>query len=236
MRRNLLLTLAAALVASPADAQKRQPHYSELTPEQQAARVNACVDSILAATTQTPEDRRIRSRNATGLWGMSIDRKADDRARKLAFDALIRAYESQPKDRSGSGMVGGVTLLDIALAGQPLPEEMEPWETPEGPGLNYVRHVFRTAEMPPPEAADRADMSFSEQGDLLAMPWCEAGFLLFGDVGGEVNRAYGVRLSKQYELLGGPGWPRPDPPPRKLSDDAAKWWNLCWDARFYDGQ
>jgi len=73
--------LLVVAIVTPADAQRRQPHYSELTPEQQAAKVKARVGSIIAATTQTPEDSDLLSRNATGLKRASMDDDADDRAR-----------------------------------------------------------------------------------------------------------------------------------------------------------
>jgi len=121
------------------------------------------------------------------------------------------------------------------VAGQPLPLAWQLGDWVEGPGLDYVGHIFRTAEVPPgPE--ERAEMGFYESGDLIRSPWCRAGDLLFGGIGGEVNEAYGIPKDEQRDLLVNPDSPKPDPPPRKLSDDAAKWWNRCWDGRFSDGQ
>ncbi len=226
MRRNPLLTLAAALIAATiaasADAQARRPHYADLTPEQQAARVNAYADAIIAATGKTRQDRNIRFRNASSLKWASMDEKTDERGRKLAFEALIRAYEGQAQP--------GVTLQMIALAGQPLPPGWQLGDLVEGPGLDYVRHIFQTAELPPgPE--ERAEMGFYESGDLIRSPWCRAGLVLFGGIGGEVNEAYGIPKDRQRDLLVNPDTPKPDPPPQKLSEDAAKWWNRCWDGR-----
>ncbi len=234
--RTKLLTLAAALLvaaAAPtvADAQTPAHLYAKLTADQQAAWVNVRADTIIAAKTRSREDRSLKRRNARALWSASVNREADDRARKLAFEALIRAYEGQSHGE-------GVSLNLISTAGQPLPPGYDPWagELIEGPGLEYVRHVFRTAELPP-TSAEREEMERWAADGVLRMAWCKAGEVLFGDVGGEVNRAYGLSLAEQRELTERvPAWKRPPPPPRKLSEDAARWWDRCWDGRFWEKQ
>ena len=53
------------------------------------------------------------------------------------------------------------------------------------------------------------------------------------DAGGEVNRAYGFG-NKHVDGMA-PPMVRPAPPRGKLSEDAARWWNLCWDGRAVEG-
>lgn len=152
-------------------------------------------------------------------------------ARQGSVDALVRAYETAEAERK-------CRMLE---------EPIYDWEGEaarwvcEGPhndvglsdiadccgdvGFEYVRRVFRTAERPPPESA-------TEYGDgrrgLLRTPWCQAGNILFSD---EINRAYGW---PEGAIPGGGSlvdYQHPEPLRRQVSNDAAAWWEICWDGR-----
>ena len=229
------LTAAAAALAAvlAAAAQVKTPshlvvNYGKLTHAQQAEVVAAHVDAILA-------DPYMGGRLVTYLGRRARNDETDERGRKLAFDALIRVFEATEAMRAArpdpDGLPTGpkpVRLVNIDWA-------VPGWGSyaglkPGGPGREYVRKVFDTWDPPPPEAADIEVREY-----VLRHPWCEAGDLLFGGPDGEVNRAYGIQTDPNTLTLKvispSPKIRRPPPPKRKLSPDAARWWNLCWDGR-----
>jgi len=151
-------------------------------------------------------------------------------ARQGSVDPLIRAYETSEADQK-------CRMLEEPMF---CPEGEQRWKC-EGPrpyydvglpdiadccgdvGLEDVRRVFRTAERPPPESA--TEYGYGRDA-LLRTPWCQAGHVLFSD---EINRAYGW---PEGAILGrSHGHQRSEPPRGKVSDDAAAWWEICWDGR-----
>ena len=219
--------------AAAADAQWPTTHptpYEELSYERQKERVDAYVDSILAA----PRNNGL----VEYLLTMARTEETTERGRRLAFDAMIRVFEASEATRAASadpdiahGMPTGPQPVWLSAIDGAVPGWGNPFagEKPGGPGRAYVREVFDTWEPPPPWVADIEGSGIGhDRTYILRHPWCQAGQLLFGDAGGEVNRAYGIRGEKYYRY---PGSRRPPPPKRKLSEDAARWWNLCWDGR-----
>ncbi len=209
--------LAAVLAATAASSQER-PLYYKLTPDRQAEVARAHVDSILADTTRLGKERR---RHASWLGYWTRNDSTDDRERMIAFEELIRAFEAFDAwmtENEVPRMIGvPLRYIDAAFTGS---------DNPGGPGREYVREVFRTWKPPPPEAAEIVGW---ERSAILKHPWCQAGDLLFGQALGEVHRAYGgTRLTPEEvgDIMS--RWGRPEPPPRRLSKDAAAWWNLCW--------
>ena len=210
--------LAAVLAATAAAAQERPVYYHELTPDRQAEVARAHVDSILADTTRLGRERR---RHARFLGGWTGNDRTDDRGQMIAFEALVRAFEAFEAwmtENEVPRMIGvKLSTIDRAFTGS---------DNPGGPGREYVWKVFRTWEPPPPEAAE---ITGWERSAILKHPWCQAGDLLFGQTLGEVHLAYGgTRLTPEEVGDINSRWGPPEPPPRRLSKDAAAWWNLCW--------
>ena len=211
--------LAAVLAATAAAAQERPVYYNELTPEGQAEVARARVDSILADTTRFGKERRRHARFLL-LWTVGDD--IDERGRTIAFEALIRAFEAFETwivENRVPRMVGvklstidntfGWVGMDMGFGDH----------NPGGPGREYVRKVFRTWKPPPPEAAEIVGW---ERSAILDHPWCQAGYLLFGQPLGEVHRAYGgTRLTPEEVGAIMSMWGRPQPPPRRLSRTSA---------------
>ena len=176
-------------------------------------------------------------RGAVGFPGGCLRKMARNAlllaAKQGSVDPLFRAYETAEAERK-------CRMLEEPMFS---PEGEQRWRC-EGPhpysyydvelsdiadccddvGFEYVRRVFRTAERPPPESA--TEYGYGRDA-LLRTPWCQAGQILFSD---EINRAYGwpegARPSRSFSF-----YQRPEPLRRQVSDDAAAWWEICWDGR-----